>query len=71
MSNGFSHSRCGLWQWRQAAEELHALSWMTVSPAYLDRRTALPFHCDVVLRLRPSASFCGQRTLQEQVHTDE
>ncbi|XP_031737595.1 mediator of RNA polymerase II transcription subunit 13 isoform X2 [Cucumis sativus] len=32
--------------------ELHALSWMTVSPAYLDRRTALPFHCDMVLRLR-------------------
>ncbi|XP_021891065.1 mediator of RNA polymerase II transcription subunit 13 isoform X1 [Carica papaya] len=34
------------------AVELHALSWMTVSPAYLDRRTALPFHCDMVLRLR-------------------
>ncbi|XP_021867219.1 mediator of RNA polymerase II transcription subunit 13 isoform X2 [Spinacia oleracea] len=32
--------------------ELHALSWMTVSPAYLERRTALPFHCDMVLRLR-------------------
>ncbi|KAK9736067.1 hypothetical protein RND81_04G247700 [Saponaria officinalis] len=32
--------------------ELHALSWMTASPAYLDRRTALPFHCDAVLRLR-------------------
>ena len=35
-----------------AAAELHALSWMTVSPAYLERRTALPFHCDMVLRLR-------------------
>ncbi|GLU19597.1 hypothetical protein SLE2022_358380 [Rubroshorea leprosula] len=34
------------------AAELHALSWMTVSPGYLDRRTALPFHCDMVLRLR-------------------
>ncbi|KAH9604005.1 hypothetical protein KSS87_023608 [Heliosperma pusillum] len=34
------------------ASELHALSWMTVSPAYLDRRSALPFHCDAVLRLR-------------------
>ncbi|KAA8530327.1 hypothetical protein F0562_005036 [Nyssa sinensis] len=34
------------------AAELHALSWMTVSPAYLERRTALPFHCDMVLRLR-------------------
>lgn len=34
------------------AAELHALSWMTVSPAYLERRSALPFHCDMVLRLR-------------------
>ncbi|XP_021714941.1 mediator of RNA polymerase II transcription subunit 13-like [Chenopodium quinoa] len=32
--------------------ELHGLSWLTVSPAYLERRTALPFHCDMVLRLR-------------------
>ncbi|XP_074292645.1 mediator of RNA polymerase II transcription subunit 13 [Silene latifolia] len=34
------------------ASELQALSWMTASPAYLDRRSALPFHCDAVLRLR-------------------
>ncbi|KAJ4976166.1 hypothetical protein NE237_001272 [Protea cynaroides] len=34
------------------APELQALSWMTVSPAYLDRRTALPFHCDLLLRLQ-------------------
>uniref|UniRef100_A0A1D1YF26 Mediator of RNA polymerase II transcription subunit 13 n=1 Tax=Anthurium amnicola TaxID=1678845 RepID=A0A1D1YF26_9ARAE len=34
------------------AAELHSLSWMTVSPLYLERRTALPFHCDMVLRLR-------------------
>ncbi|KAK4792713.1 hypothetical protein SAY86_023148 [Trapa natans] len=34
------------------AAELQALSWMTVSPAYMERRTALPFHCDMVLRLR-------------------
>lgn len=34
------------------AAELHALSWMTVSPLYLERRTALPFHCDTLLRLR-------------------
>ncbi|SPT20291.1 unnamed protein product [Triticum aestivum] len=32
--------------------ELHALSWMTVSPVYTERRSALPFHCDMVLRLR-------------------
>ncbi|XP_039014736.1 LOW QUALITY PROTEIN: mediator of RNA polymerase II transcription subunit 13-like [Hibiscus syriacus] len=34
------------------AAELHALSWMTISPGFLDRRTALPFHTDMVLRLR-------------------
>ncbi|CAM8916712.1 unnamed protein product [Rhodiola kirilowii] len=34
------------------AAELHALSWMTASPTYLERRTALPFHCDMVLRLK-------------------
>uniref|UniRef100_A0A453D4Q8 Mediator of RNA polymerase II transcription subunit 13 n=1 Tax=Aegilops tauschii subsp. strangulata TaxID=200361 RepID=A0A453D4Q8_AEGTS len=34
------------------AAELHALSWMTVSPVYPERRSALPFHCDMVLRLR-------------------
>lgn len=34
------------------AAELHALSWMTASPLYLERRSALPFHCDMVLRLR-------------------
>ncbi|KAF3791054.1 Mediator of RNA polymerase II transcription subunit 13 [Nymphaea thermarum] len=32
--------------------EIHALSWMTVSPAYMERRTALPFHCDMLQRLR-------------------
>ncbi|EOY08936.1 RNA polymerase II transcription mediators isoform 1 [Theobroma cacao] len=37
---------------KSVAAELHALSWMTVSPGYLERRTALPFHCDMVLRLR-------------------
>ncbi|XP_012067059.1 mediator of RNA polymerase II transcription subunit 13 isoform X2 [Jatropha curcas] len=40
--------------------ELHALSWMTVSPAYLDRRTALPFHCDMVLRLRRLLHFADK-----------
>jgi mediator of RNA polymerase II transcription subunit 13 len=34
------------------AAELHALSWMTVSPVYAERRSPLPFHCDMVLRLR-------------------
>ncbi|URE18793.1 Mediator complex subunit 13 C-terminal [Musa troglodytarum] len=34
------------------AAELHSLSWMTVSPVFLERRTALPVHCDMLLRLR-------------------
>lgn len=42
------------------AAELHALSWMTVSPAYLERRSALPFHCDVVLRLRRLLHFADK-----------
>ncbi|XP_059630501.1 mediator of RNA polymerase II transcription subunit 13 isoform X4 [Cornus florida] len=42
------------------AAELHALSWMTVSPAYLERRTALPFHCDMVLRLRRLLHFADK-----------
>ncbi|KAM0934563.1 putative mediator complex subunit Med13, mediator complex, subunit Med13, MID domain of medPIWI [Dioscorea sansibarensis] len=33
------------------AAELHSLSWVTASPLYLERRTALPFHCDMFLRL--------------------
>ncbi|KAJ6961182.1 mediator of RNA polymerase II transcription subunit 13-like [Populus alba x Populus x berolinensis] len=42
------------------AAELQALSWMTVSPAYLERRTALPFHCDMVLRLRRLLHFADK-----------
>ncbi|XP_017226286.1 mediator of RNA polymerase II transcription subunit 13 [Daucus carota subsp. sativus] len=42
------------------AAELHALSWMTVSPAYLERRTALPFHCDMVLRLQRLLHFADK-----------
>lgn len=42
------------------AAELHALSWMTVSPAYLERRTALPCHCDMVLRLRRLLHFADK-----------
>ncbi|XVE62127.1 hypothetical protein DITRI_Ditri06bG0094000 [Diplodiscus trichospermus] len=47
------------------AAELHALSWMTVSPGYLDRRTALPFHCDMVLRLRRLLHF-AEKELSRQ-----
>ncbi|XP_052190235.1 mediator of RNA polymerase II transcription subunit 13 [Diospyros lotus] len=42
------------------AAELHALSWMTVSPAYLERRSALPCHCDMVLRLRRLLHFADK-----------
>ncbi|CAN1215765.1 Mediator of RNA polymerase II transcription subunit 13 [Linum perenne] len=42
------------------AAELHALSWMTISPAYLERRSALPLHCDMVLRLRRLLHFADK-----------
>lgn len=47
------------------AAEVHALSWMTVSPAYLDRRTALPFHCDMLLRLRRLLYFADKEFHQQ------
>ncbi|OVA06369.1 Mediator complex [Macleaya cordata] len=47
------------------AAELHALSWMTVSPAYLDRRSALPFHCEMVLRLRRLLHFADKELSQQ------
>ncbi|CAA0807588.1 Mediator of RNA polymerase II transcription subunit 13 [Striga hermonthica] len=46
--------------------ELHALSWMTVSPAYLERRSALPFHCDMVLRLRRLLHFADKGVLRNR-----
>ncbi|GER50389.1 mediator of RNA polymerase II transcription subunit [Striga asiatica] len=48
------------------AAELHALSWMTVSPAYLERRSALPFHCDMVLRLRRLLHFADKGVLRNR-----
>nr|XP_043628708.1 mediator of RNA polymerase II transcription subunit 13 [Erigeron canadensis] len=48
----------------RVAAELHALSWMTVSPAYLERRTSLPFHCDMVLRLRRLLHFADKELSQ-------
>ncbi|KAK9274364.1 hypothetical protein L1049_019178 [Liquidambar formosana] len=47
------------------AAELHALSWMTASPAYLERRTSLPFHCDMVLRLRRLLHFADKELFQQ------
>ncbi|OMP07507.1 Mediator complex, subunit Med13 [Corchorus olitorius] len=47
------------------AAELHALSWMTISPGYLERRSALPFHCDMVLRLRRLLHF-AEKELSRQ-----
>ena len=52
------------------AAELHALSWMTVSPGYLERRTALPFHCDMVLRLRRLLHF-AEKELSRQPDKSE
>lgn len=43
------------------AAELHALSWMTVSPTYTDRRTPLPFHCDMVLRVKRLLHFAEKQ----------
>ncbi|PKI35350.1 hypothetical protein CRG98_044264 [Punica granatum] len=48
------------------AAELQALSWMTVSPAYKERRTALPFHCDMVLRLRRLLHFADKEIFSQQ-----
>ncbi|KAL5731464.1 hypothetical protein ACHQM5_004188 [Ranunculus cassubicifolius] len=47
------------------AAELHALSWMTISPAYLERRTALPFHCDMILRLRRLIYYADKEICQK------
>ncbi|XP_009596814.1 mediator of RNA polymerase II transcription subunit 13-like isoform X1 [Nicotiana tomentosiformis] len=51
------------------AAELHALSWMTVSPAYLERRSALPFHCDMVLRLRRLLHFADKEVSRQPEKT--
>jgi mediator of RNA polymerase II transcription subunit 13 len=48
------------------AAELHALSWMTASPSYLERRTALPFQCDMVLRLRRLLHFADKELSRPQ-----
>lgn len=45
---------------KSVVPEFHALSWMTVSPAYLERRTALPFHCDMVLRVERLLHFADK-----------
>ncbi|XP_077214346.1 RNA polymerase II transcription mediator isoform X2 [Tasmannia lanceolata] len=47
------------------AAELHALSWMTVSPLYLERRTPLPFHCDMLLRLRRLLHYADKELSQQ------
>ncbi|KAI3822938.1 hypothetical protein L1987_10539 [Smallanthus sonchifolius] len=54
----------------RVAAELHALSWMTVSPGYLERRTALPFHCDMVLRLRRLLHFADKELSQLSVKSE-
>ncbi|KAF5773619.1 putative mediator complex subunit Med13, mediator complex, subunit Med13, MID domain of medPIWI [Helianthus annuus] len=54
----------------RVAAELHALSWMTVSPGYLERRTALPFHCDMVLRLTRLLHFADKELSQLSVKSE-
>lgn len=54
----------------RVAAELHALSWMTVSPGYLERRTSLPFHCDMVLRLRRLLHFADKELSQLSVKSE-
>lgn len=54
----------------RVAAELHALSWMTVSPGYLERRTSLPFHCDMVLRLRRLLHFADKELSQVSVKSE-
>ena len=54
------------------AAELQALSWLTASPTYPFRRSALPFHCEVVQRLRrllqyANAKVGGLQQFKEQV----
>lgn len=53
------------------AAELHSLSWMTVSPLYLDRRSVLPFHCDVLLRLRRLLHFADREFSQSSSEQSE
>jgi mediator of RNA polymerase II transcription subunit 13 len=48
----------------RVATEFHALSWMTASPAYMDRRTALPFHCDMLQRLRRLLHYADKELCQ-------
>ncbi|XP_078439793.1 RNA polymerase II transcription mediator [Wolffia australiana] len=45
------------------AADLHSLSWMTASPLHLRRRTPLPFHCHVLLRLRRLLHFADRELL--------
>ncbi|GKF34978.1 hypothetical protein Tco_0108178 [Tanacetum coccineum] len=54
----------------RVAAELHALSWMTVSPGYLERRSSLPFHCDMVLRLRRLLHFADKELSQISVKSE-
>lgn len=52
------------------AAELHSLSWLTVSPVFGDRRSALPFHCDMILRLRRLLHFADRELSQPAVKAE-
>ncbi|CAM6096613.1 unnamed protein product [Calypogeia fissa] len=42
---------------QSVAAQVHALSWLTVSPTFLLRHSPLPFHCNVAQRLRRLLSY--------------
>lgn len=42
---------------QSVAAQVHALSWLTVSPTVLLRHSPLPFHCNVAQRLRRLLSY--------------
>jgi mediator of RNA polymerase II transcription subunit 13 len=53
------------------AAELHSLSWLTVSPVFGDRRSALPFHCDMILRLRRLLHYADRELSQPAVKAEQ
>lgn len=46
---------------QSVAAQVHALSWLTVSPTILIRRSPLPFHCNVAQRLGRLLSYLDTR----------
>jgi len=47
------------------ASDLHSLSWLNVGTTYVQRRSPLPFHCEVAQRLQRLLNFLGAESGQE------